>query len=134
MSRIESRIGTVKSSDEKIFSFISEFSNFTRLIPYEKVENWEADADTCSFNIAGLGKAGLRIIERAPYKLIKIVADDKTPVGLTMWVQLKQIAENDTKVKITLDPSINKLMMTMFRKHLQDFVDELINQIEKYNF
>ncbi len=134
MSRIESRIGKVNYQDEKIYSFISEFSNFTKLIPYERVESWEADADTCSFSIAGIGKAGLRIIEREPHKLIKIKADEKTPIGLTMWVQLKKIAENDTRVKITLDPAVNPIMMSMFKKHLQNFVDELINQIEKYQF
>lgn len=134
MSRIVSRIGKVNFPDEKIFSFISKFSNFTKLIPYERVESWKADEDTCSFSIAGIGKAGLRIIEREPHKLVKIKADEKTPIGLTMWVQLKRMAENDTRVKITLDPAINQIMMTMFKKHLQDFVDELVNQMEKHQF
>ena len=134
MSKIESRIGVVKYSDERIFSFISDFSNFNNLMPSYKLAEWHADSDTCSFNIAGIGKAGLKIIEREPHKLIKITADDKTPMRLTMWVQLKVAGENDTRVKITVEPDVNAVMMMMVQKPLKEFIDNLISKLEEFRF
>lgn len=134
MSKIESRIGIVKYSDERIFSFISDFSNFNNLIPSYKLAEWKADADSCSFNIAGIGRAGLRIIERDPYKLIKITADDTTPIRLTMWIQLKLTGENETRVKITVDPDVNSVMMMMVKTPLKEFIDKLITKLEESRF
>lgn len=134
MSKIESRIGVVKYSDEKIFSFISDFSNFNNLMPSYKLAEWQADKDTCSFNIAGIGKAGLKIIEREPHKLIKISADDNTPMRLTMWVQLKMAGENDTRVKITVEPDVNAVTMMMVQKPLKEFIDKMISKLEEFRF
>ncbi len=134
MSKIESRIGKIEHCDERIYGFLSDFDNYKQLIPEERVKNFISEGDTCSFSVEGLGKAGLRIIEKEPYKLIKIVSESGTPVSFSLWIQLKGMADYDTRVKITLEPNVNKLMMGMVKKPLQSFVDTIMDNLEKIPF
>lgn len=134
MPKIESRIGKIYSSEEKIFTFLSDFNNFKNLIPEDRVNDWESTEDTCSFSVEGLGRFGLRIIEKEPYKLIKITSDDKTPVNFLLWTQIKQVSENDSRLKITVDVNVNPFMAVMIKNPLQNFVDSLIDQAEKMTF
>jgi carbon monoxide dehydrogenase subunit G len=134
MPKIESRIGKINASEEKIFTFLSDFNNFKSLIPEDRVKDWESTTDTCSFSVEGLGRFGLRIIEKEPNKLIKITSDDKTPISFFLWTQIKQVEENDSRLKITVDVNVNPFMATMIKNPLQNFVDTLIDQAEKMTF
>jgi carbon monoxide dehydrogenase subunit G len=134
MSKIESRVGVIKESEERIYSFLSDFNNFKNLVPEDRVKNWESNADSCSFTVEGIGPVGLRIIEKEPNKLIKITSDGKKPVPFMVWIQIKEAAENDSRIKITADVDVNPLMAAMIKGPLKSFVDSLVEQAEKMNF
>jgi len=134
MSKIESRIGFIKESEERIYSFLSDFNNFKNLVPADKVKNWESNADSCSFTVEGIGPVGLRILEKEPNKLIKITSEGKKPVPFTVWIQIKEVAEKDSRIKITADVDVNPLMIAMIKSPLKSFVDTLVEQAEKMNF
>ena len=134
MGKIESKIGHLAFGDKKVYDFLSDFTHFNQIIAIDKIESWEATPDTCSFDVAGIGKAGLKITQKDPNKLIKIISDDKTPIRLTMWIQLKSISQNDTRVKITIEPDVNMAIMMMVKTPLKEFANSLIDQMEKFNF
>ncbi|MCF8380507.1 MAG: SRPBCC family protein [Bacteroidales bacterium] len=134
MEKIESKVGKILSSDKKIFTFFSDFNNFEQLIPADKVKNWLSDGESCSFSVDGIGSVGLRIIEKEEFKLIKISSEGKSPVPFQMWIQMKQIEENDTRVKITIDPKVNVMLMGMVKKPLKEFSDMLIDRMEQLSF
>ncbi len=134
MSKIESRIGKVDSAEEKIYNFLSNFNNFKNLIPPDRIKDWESTEDSCRFTVEGIGQAGLEIIEREPNKLIKITSDKQTPLQFFLWIQIKQVAKSDSRIKITIDVNINPTMETIVQKPLKNFVDTLIDQVEKIPF
>lgn len=129
MGKIESKITKSEHSEEKLYAFVTNFNNFQNLIPEDKIKNWQSDGDSCSFTIDGIGSAGLKIIEREPCKLVKITSEGSSPVNFLMWIQLKQVSENDTRIKITIDPQVNMMMMTMVKKPLKEFVDMLADRM-----
>jgi len=131
MTKIESKITKTEVSSEKLFSFVSDFNNFESIIPADRVKNWEADEESCSFTIEGIGSAALRIIEKEPNNMVKITSEGQTPISFMMWVQLKELAENDTRIKITIDPQINMMMMSMVKKPLKQFVDMLAERMSE---
>lgn len=130
-STFESKIGTVKSSDEKIFNFLSNFNNFKNFIPADKVDKFESSEDHCRFGVPGMGEIGLKVIEREPFKNLKITGDGMGNQKFTLWVQLKPVAENDTKVKLTLKADLNPMIKMMASKPIQDFLDKLVDAMEK---
>jgi len=134
MAKIESRIGEIKSNEEKIYNFLADFNNFRNLIPEDKVSDWESTEETCKFKVEGVGKVGLRTIEKEPFKLIKITSDETTPLPFNLWIQIKRVEENDSRIKITVDVDINPVMLAMVKSPLQNFVDTLVDQAEKMDF
>jgi len=134
MAKIESRIGVIKSSEEKIYNFLSDFNNFKNLVPEDRVKEWESTEDTCKFTVEGVGQVGLKIIEKEPHKLIKITSDETTPLSFNLWIQIKSVEENDSRIKITVEADVNPLMASMVKGPLQSFVDTLVEQAEKMEF
>jgi hypothetical protein len=128
--KIESRIGTIKNSEENIYNYLSDFNNFEHLIPKDKVKSWESTEESCTFEVDGVGKIGLKIIDKEPYKTIKFSSLD-SKFDFLFWIQLKQIEERDTKVKLTLKAELNPMFQMMAKNPLQKFINLLVEQIEK---
>jgi carbon monoxide dehydrogenase subunit G len=133
-TKIESKIGKINGSAERAFNFLSNFNNFSRLVPPEKVKNWKATEDTCHFTVDGVGNAGLQIIEKEPYSLIKISGEKGSKINFTFWIQLKEPELNDTRIKLTIKADLNPMLKMMASKPLQNFVDTLVDQLEKIPF
>jgi carbon monoxide dehydrogenase subunit G len=133
--KIESKIGKAAYSDQEIYAFISDFNNFRELIPSDKVSQWESTEDQCSFQVEPLGRTGLEIIEKKPYSLLKMVSlKSYSNHQFTIWIQIKPVGENDTRIKITLEPQVSKMLIPMIKAPLKKFVDGLIDKIESFDF
>jgi len=131
MGKYTSKTGKINKSDELIYSFLTDFNNLKSVIPQDKVKDFEATEDTCKFNIEGVGQAGLKIIEKEPFKLIKITSDGKSPFSFFFWVQLKTIedSEKTTAIRLTIDANLNPMMKMMVGKHLQKGIDAMVDQL-----
>lgn len=133
--KIESRIGRSGSEDHQIYGFITDFNNFKELLPEKGVTGWESSTDKCSFHVDPIGRTGLEIIEKTPCNLVKIASiPELSSYQFTIWIQLKQVADKDTRVKITIEPLVNKMLLPMIRGPLKKFVDTLIEKIEEFEF
>ena len=133
--KIESKIGKTVSNDQQVYAFISNFHNFKDLLPENRVTGWEASEDRCSFNVEPLGRTGLQIIEKRPYSLVKIASlPEFSSYQFSIWIQLKHVSEQDTKVKITIEPHVNKMILPMIKGPVKKFADGLIDKIETFEF
>ena len=130
MTQLESKIKTLKQPDKSIFKFLSDFRNFNQLVPKDKINDWRANKDSCSFSMSPAGNTNLKIIDKEEFKTIKIKGE--SIVSFYFWIQLKQIAPNDTKTKLTIRAELNPLIKMMAKPALQDFLDDLANQMEHY--
>ena len=133
--KIESRIGKSTSSDEQIYVFITDFNNFKELLPEDKVSGWESSVDQCSFQVDPVGRIGLKIIHQEPHSLVKIASiPEFSNHQFTIWIQIKQVAEDDTRVKITIEPHVNQMLLPMIKSPLKQFVDGLVDKLESFQF
>ena len=133
--KIESKIGKSASSDQQIYAFISNFHNFKDLLPADKVSGWESSEEKCSFQVDPLGRTGLMIVEKNPYSLVKMSSDPEfSSYQFTIWIQLKKVAEYDTRIKITIEPLVNKMMLPMLRVPLKKLADGIIDKMENFDF
>lgn len=127
MTEFVSEVKTIPHNEDRIFEMLSDMTNLERVkdrIPQDKIKNFEFDSDTCSFTVEPVGKITFQIIEREPYKTIKF-STTNSPVPLTLWIQLKQVAENDTKIKMTAQADLNPFIKPMVSKPLQDAIEKL---------
>ena len=131
MSKYTSKVGKIKRTDEDIYNFLSNFNNLKSVIPQDKIHNFESTEETCNFSIDGVGMTGLKIIEKEPFKLIKITSNGKSPFSFFFWIQLKAIEneENTTAIRLTIDAKLNPMMKMMVGKHLQKGIDAIVDQV-----
>lgn len=127
MTDFVSEVKTIPYNDDRIFTMLSDLTNLERVkdrIPQDKIKDFEFDTDSCSLSVDPVGKITFQIIEREPNKTIKFVTTN-SPVPLTLWIQLKQVAEADTKMKMTVRAELNPFIKGMVSKPLQEAVDKL---------
>jgi hypothetical protein len=128
--KIESRIGKIQTGNERVYHHLADFSRLGEYVKDQKVSDFKSDTDSCSFKVDNMGYFGMRIIEREPYKLIKIVSDEQMPFGFTLWIQLKEVDALDIRVKVTLEAQLNQLMALMAKGPLTKFVESLVDKLE----
>ena len=112
-------------SASQIFPLISNFSLLTHAVA-DKVEDWQADEERCSFKFKGFTVA-LRIEEKVDNKHIKVVGDGGTiPMDFAFWIQLHEVSDNDTRIRLVLHADLNMMMRMMIGKKLQGGLDQAV--------
>lgn len=106
----------------QIFAAISRFDHLTPALA-DKVEEWQADADTCSFKVKGF-TLRLRVDERVEPRHVKIVAD-QAPMDFAFWIQLHSVSADDTRLRIVVHTDMNMMMKMMIGGKLQEGVDRI---------
>lgn len=134
MTTYESDIKTISSGEEVVFGLLSDMNNLHKLKENhefnEKIKDLKFDADSCSFSIDKAGEVVFRIVEREPFSKIKF-AVDLLPVKADFWIQLKQVAENDTKMKLTLKAEIPTMLKLMVDKSLKEGINKIADVLVK---
>ena len=105
----------------------SRFDNFTPVLK-DRVEEWQATEDSCSFKVKGF-TASMRIIDREEPKLVKIVSGESTPMDFTFWFQLHEVDPTDTRMRMVLHVELNMMMRMMIGGKIQEAMDKMAEQI-----
>jgi len=127
MTEFTSDIKTIPYGDECIFAMLSDLTNLERVkhrIPNDKVKDFTFDRDSCSMEISPVGKIVLTVIDREPNKTVKFEATN-SPVPLNLWIQLKAVNTESTKLKITVHTDLNPFLKPMVSKPIQDALDKI---------
>lgn len=127
MTEFVSEIKQISQNDERIYAMLSDLSNLERIkdrIPQDKIKDFEFDSDSCSFSVSPVGKITFQIVDREPCKTIKFQTTN-SPVPLFLWIQLKQVQEMDTRMRLTVRAELNSFLKPMVSKPLQDALDKI---------
>jgi carbon monoxide dehydrogenase subunit G len=131
-SKYESKIGQIPCNDQLVYSVLSNLENLQRFmdaIPQDKVKELEITPDAIRMKIDGMAqKFTIRIVEKEEYKTIKFGVDN-LPMDVNMWIQLKQVAEQDTRIKLTIKADIPMMFRMMFEKKLQQGLDQAVDML-----
>jgi carbon monoxide dehydrogenase subunit G len=130
--KYESKIGQIAANDAAVFAVLSNLENINRfrdIIPQDKIKNLEVSADCIRFQVEGLAqKIAIAIVEKEEYKTIKFGAEN-LPIPFNIWIQLKQMAELDTRIRITIKTDMPIMFKMMFDKKLQQGLDQAIDML-----
>ena len=126
MEKYESKQQQILKPASRIFPFISRFDMLTPALEGQ-VDEWCATEDTCSFKVKGF-KVALRIIERVENKHVKITADDENgvPVDFSFWLQLHEVSDTDTRIRMVLHAELNMMMRMMIGGKIQGGLDKAV--------
>jgi len=66
---------------------------------------------------------------------VKITSDkDISQYNFTLWIQLKEVSPEDTRIKITVQPEVSQFLLPMIKSPLRQFAESLVDQMEKFEF
>ncbi len=127
MTEFVSDIKSIPFNEDRVYGMLSDLSNLEKvkgLVPEDKIKDFTFDSDSCSFAVDPVGQIRFEIVEREPNKTVKF-ATTNSPVPLFLWIQMKQVAEGDTRIKLTARAELNAFLKPMISKPLQDALDKV---------
>ncbi len=129
MSQIKSQAVNIHQSDEKVYHFMSDFTNFEQLIP-PQVQEVKISKDSCSFTIQGLPPVNLNITNRTPYSMVQMDAiDGKLPFSLKCT--LEKVDDDSCIAQFVFEAELNMMMKMMVEKPLTNFLNILVEKLKE---
>lgn len=130
--KYESKIGQITANDQQVFAVLSNLENinyFRDAIPQDKIKELDVTKERICLKVDGLGqKIAIAIVEKEEYKTIKFGAEN-LPIPFNVWIQLKQVAELDTRIRITIKTDMPAMFKMMFDKKMQQGLDQAIDML-----
>ncbi len=130
--KYESKIGQAQANAADIFAVLTNLENLQRFaehIPQDKVKELEVTRDAIRFKVDGLGaKISIGIVDQEQDKMIKYGAQN-LPIPLTAWIQLKQVEEMNTRMRITIKTDIPAMFRMMLDSKLQQGLDQAVDML-----
>lgn len=130
MTRIESDKTLVNKTQEEVFSFLSNFNNFQKLMP-EQVTNWQSTEDDCSFTISGMASLGMKITEKKPNNYIKVGRHGNAPFDFTLECMMNEKSSSETEVQLAFNAELNPMLKMMAVKPLTNFLNLLTGKLKE---
>lgn len=136
--KYESKITSSRASISAIYSTISNLANIEKvrhLIPEDKVKELEASEDFVRFKVDGLGqKIGIRIVDKEENNYVKFAAENIPIESANFWIQLKEVAPGDTRIKLTVKAEIPLMFKMMIGKKMQEGLDRAADMLAEMPF
>lgn len=143
VNKYVSEVKTIDHNQQVVFNYLSNFENLsaylnsgliekiTEKVPQIKITDFESDQDSCKFNITGLGVAQIKIVNREPFKTIKVESSGGLPLSFTFWIQLMPIDSYKTKMRLTLHAEMSMMIKMMAGSKLEEGINQLADTLSK---
>lgn len=129
--KLVSEKALVQANNEEIIEFLSDANNLFHLIPKDKISDWEADKNQCSFKVQG--GITITLVENgneAPNKVF-LKSGDKSPFPFNLIVHLKN-AEMATEGYIEFDGEVNMFLKMMVEKPLLALFNYMTERLQAW--
>jgi hypothetical protein len=111
-----------------VYEYLADFTHFS-MVANDKIENFKATQDRCSFTIKGMTDMGLKIISRLPNESITISNDtdvpSSMPLNFLIIFEFERVEPYVTKVIVKMELDANPMIAMMVKKPLEKFVNSL---------
>jgi hypothetical protein len=129
----KSRTGQVPCGDRDLYAFLTDIRNFKEVLTSEMLSDWKATADKCSFRIDRAGRVNVSLKEALPHTMVSYTAENLFTGNLSLQVIIEALTPNSSKLYVTSDLNINPLVRIFIGDAAPQYLDKLIDMIEKYD-
>jgi len=143
LNKYRSEVKLINHNQQVVFNYLSNFDNLssylnsgliekiTEKIPQIKITEFESNQDSCKFKVTGLGLAEIKIVNREPFKTIKIESSGGLPLSFTFWIQLIPVDQFQTKMRLTLHAEMTMMIKMMAGSKLEEGINKLAETLSK---
>lgn len=128
--KVESKIGKSDCLDVDLFDFLSDFTNFVKLLPPQHQTNIQATTESCTIGAGVMGNFTLIYFEKERPKLLKI-GTEGAKENILVWIQLKALEPYNTAVKVTISLETGFMAKMIIKGQIQQLADSLVDAISQ---
>ena len=127
MQKYTSKQVQILQPSDKVYNVVSNFNNFTPVLK-DQIDGWSATENSCLFKVKGIPMK-MEIVEKEPSKVVKFVSSGHTPIAFTLWLQLRSLSENDTRMRLVLHAEMSLMIKMAVGSKIQDGLDEIAENL-----
>ena len=127
MVLLKSKTISTDKSVYYMFNYLSELSNFERLMP-DNVRSFQIENDCAILDIQGIGKLELAVTEALSPKKIVMLPLNKVPFKFDIQWHIDS-TDDGSKIYAIINADINLMMKMMSKKPLNDFINVQIQKL-----
>lgn len=132
MTTIKSKVVTVNQSPEEVFTFLRNLNNLEKLMPEDRVKDWNSDENQCSFQIKGLAKIGMTYNSEVANEHLKFVSSSDKPFPFTLNIFMKENGDK-SDCSIVFEGEMNAMLSMMAKTPLTNFFNMLADKLKEIN-
>jgi carbon monoxide dehydrogenase subunit G len=136
-SKYESKITSSPCSAEQIFKVLSNMQNLERVrefMPKDKIQEMDIYPDHVRIKVDGLGqKITIAIVDTILNDTVKYGVEG-VPMDANLWIQLKEVAAGDTRIRLTVKADIPFMFKMMIGKKMQQGLDQAADMLAQFPY
>ena len=130
--KFESRVGKLTCTTSEVFNFITDIRNFEQFIPDGSLKNWQASADSCSFQVPPLGATSISLTEKRPDSFVVYSGDALKKNDFKLFVHISENEKKLAVIKVILNVELNPFLKMIASGPIEKFIEKLISEMEKF--
>lgn len=134
-SKFECSIRQIPYPQQSVYNMLSDLNNIEKVkdkIPEDKVKELTFDANSISIS-SPMGAIELHITEREEPKCIKFETT-KSPLPITLWIQLLSVTATSCKMRITIKTEVNIFLKGMIKKPMQQAIEKIADVLQMIRY
>ncbi|WP_121666424.1 SRPBCC family protein [Mesonia aquimarina] len=127
---LESNKNTVQKSQQETFTFLTDVSNYNKIMP-ESIQKFDIlSQDSFLFQLKGMPEIALQIQETNPNDTV-VLGSKSDKLSFTLKANIKAIDDNTSEVQLLFDGEFNSMMAMMIKSPLKKFINTLSDNLGK---
>jgi len=133
ISYFESKPGRVTCNAEDVFNFVTDIRNFEQFIQKDTINDWQAEKESCSFNVAMVGTVRFRMSEKVKCNKVVFDGDALKKDDFSLVLHISETGNDSAEVKVSLNADLNPMMKMIAAKPIGQFLEILIKEMENFS-
>jgi carbon monoxide dehydrogenase subunit G len=132
LSYFESRPGKLSDTPEDVYKFVTNLRNFEQFVPADSVRNWQAEKESCSFDVPVIGTVGVRIAQKQEFSKVVYNGDALKKNDFSIVLNIVGEPNANAEVNVQLNADIDPMMQMVATKPIRQFLDTLVERMESF--
>ncbi|HQQ94590.1 MAG TPA: hypothetical protein PLQ93_08560 [Bacteroidia bacterium] len=122
---LDSDTRSTVSTPADLYAFLSDFRHFNSILPEDKIEDFRAEADSCSFTIKGITPLSIRIVEKETNRFIRFSSEGLSKFNFRLLAQFHGDAHSPGQCSVQMQGELNPFILKMAEKSLRALINSM---------
>ncbi len=132
-SNFTSRYGTATIDNERLYRFLSDMRNFSSVAQKSRIDRWQAEEGSCSFEIPVAGEVRVSLAEARPYNLVSYKGEAFRDTPFVIDIEMENLSPGETGFRIVLNAALNPMLRVAVKGPINEFLGKLVSEIERFD-